>query len=53
MSARSPQIKNQVKSEVKALLDAVKTIGLKTDTKNYCPQLIYVVVNKKINTRIY
>ena len=39
--------------EVEALLDVVKIIGQKTKKENYRPQMLYVVVNKKINTRFF
>ena len=47
------QIKTQVKNEVAALKSVVKIIGDKIGKENYNPEQLYVVVNKKINTRIF
>lgn len=33
--------------------DVIKKIGEKTKKPNYNPELMYIVVNKKINTRIF
>lgn len=48
-----PQIQVQIKPEVDALRDVIKKIGEKTKKPNYNPELMYIVVNKKINTRIF
>ena len=48
-----PQIKTQVTPEIDALLHTVKIIGQQVKNKDYHPQILYVVVNKKINTRIF
>ena len=48
-----PQIKTQVTPEIEALLHTVKIIGQQVKKKDYRPQILYVVVNKKINTRIF
>ena len=47
------QIERQVKPEIEALSNVCKKIGQKTGKENYSPEIIYIVVNTKINTRIF
>lgn len=47
------QVQVQLRPEIEALDTMVKEIGAKTKTKNYNPQMVYVIVNKKINSRFY
>lgn len=48
------QTKDQLpRSELPALDNMIKIIGDKTKTPNYKPEIICVVVSKKINTRFF
>ena len=50
----SPQTLSQLRNTtVPALLNMIKIIGEKTKTKDYKPELMIVVANKKINTRFF
>jgi aubergine-like protein len=43
----------QIKPEVDALYGVIKKIAEKTKKPNYHPEVIYLTVNKKINTRFF
>ena len=47
------QTERQVKDELAALNNVTKKIGQKTGNANYNPEIVYTVVNTKINTRIF
>ena len=48
------QAKDQLpRSEIPALENMVKIIGSKTNKEDYDPEVYVVLVNKKINTRIF
>lgn len=48
-----PQIEIQLKPEIDALTSVIKKIGEKTKKANYNPEIMYLTVNKKINTRFF
>jgi aubergine-like protein len=48
-----PQIEVQLKPEIDALNSVIKKIAEKTKKANYHPEVMYITVNKKINTRIF
>jgi hypothetical protein len=48
-----PQIEVQIKPEIDALTSVIKKIGEKTKKTNYSPEIVYLTVNKKINTRFF
>jgi aubergine-like protein len=43
----------QIKPEIDALYGVIKKIGQKTNKPNYRSEVMYITVNKKINTRFY
>jgi aubergine len=47
------QIQRQVKDELRALNNVIKKIGQKTGNANYNPEIVYTVVNTKLNVRIF
>lgn len=42
-----------MKGEIDALYSVIKKIGEKTKKVNYRPDVMYITVNKKINTRFF
>lgn len=43
----------QIPNEIDALEKIIFKIGQKTKNENYRPQVVYLTVNKKINTRFF
>jgi len=48
-----PQINVQLKDEIEALKETIVTIGQKINNSKYDPEVMYMTVNKKINTRFF
>lgn len=48
-----PQVDVQVKQELAALQSVILKIAEKTKKPNYKPEVLYLIVNTKINTRIF
>ena len=48
------QVEDQIpRTELPAMRGMIEMIGEKTKTKNYNPEIVVVIVNKKINSRFY
>ena len=47
------QAKFQSEFEIKGILEAVEKVRVKAKQPNYKPAIIYILVNKRPNSRIY